>query len=293
MVRVGLDQRAVRQSSAKSGKTRYNRATTGRAVSYGQVAQVGAGARIPVGISLTDPGRDTQMPRDRKLSETLAHCVVLEGQFDDAVKRCKQSEFWFRSESWPEQYGSDPHATNATDDEDRFRLWEEDRRKVENLRTDLAYQLFKADVWTQALPPCSNLPDWGKNIPVLLEAIQRVRARIIGRTNPSESENCPRAAWETDIQTLVDWSHRLVAFEKRLTPPASIELKEHPTDLISQVTAAGIVKVAARTIQRRIDGGLLRGYGAKGARKVSRADVLAKSEQILDSSWKPSAEQRN
>ena len=90
------------------------------AVRYGQVAQVGAGARIPVGISLTDPGRDTQMPRDRKLSETLTSCVFAAGPFEEALEKSKRSDVEFRDVCLPGQFGPDPHAKNFAEHKDRL-----------------------------------------------------------------------------------------------------------------------------------------------------------------------------
>ena len=58
--------------------------------------------------------------------------------------------------------------------------------------------------------------------------------------------------------------------------------RRSPNDLISQERAAEILKCSERTIQRRIDDRTLTGYGAKGKRKVSQAELDSKAAQILE-----------
>ena len=55
-----------------------------------------------------------------------------------------------------------------------------------------------------------------------------------------------------------------------------------PDDLIRQERACEILACSAKTVMRRIDDGTVRGYGPKGGRRVSQAEIESKRLQMLD-----------
>ena len=55
-----------------------------------------------------------------------------------------------------------------------------------------------------------------------------------------------------------------------------------PGDLITQERACEILACCAKTVERRIDDGTVRGYGPRGRRKVSQAEIESKRPQMLD-----------
>ena len=55
-----------------------------------------------------------------------------------------------------------------------------------------------------------------------------------------------------------------------------------PDDLIRQERACAILACSAKTVMRRIDDGTVRGYGPKGGRMVSQAEIESKRLQMRD-----------
>ena len=87
-----------------------------------------------------------------------------------------------------------------------------------------------------------------------------------------------------DLDYLDVWLTPLGVERALLVHPSDTGIPDRrrsPNDLISQERAAEILKCSERTIQRRIEDNTIRGYGAKGKRKVSQAELDSKAAQIL------------
>lgn len=76
------------------------------------------------------------------------------------------------------------------------------------------------------------------------------------------------------------WQRRLGNLARLDTRTRCPGDQPRPNDLITQDEAAEMMGVSDRTIMRRVDDGILEGYGAKGSRRVSRSEVEEKADQI-------------
>lgn len=95
---------------------------------------------------------------------------------------------------------------------------------------------------------------------------------------PAFLERAPWAAWSESWDLLLLTVFRLLDLT-RAVERACVA----PGDLIHQTVAAEICEVSERTIQRRVDDGSLVGWGPRGKRLVSRADVENLHKQGLAS----------